>query len=153
MKHSPSMLCQGFQTVKSEYMMTRRDPLWWQEDKCCRSAGKGISFAHMQCKVDAIEAYGGIITPCAPTMESREAVCAEVMARTGTTFIPPYNYGPTICGQGTIALEFLKQASTLFVRALNMCFRHLRGRLRHMLRIPMPSVCAWYLKFMSRCQI
>ena len=117
------MLCQGFQTATSEYLIARFDPLWWQEDKCYRSAGKEMSFAHMQCKVDAIEAYGGIITPCAPTMESREAVCAEIMARTGTTFIPPYNYGPTICGQGTIALEFLQQASTLFVSRWSCALR------------------------------
>jgi threonine dehydratase len=64
----------------------------------------------MQCKSDAIKHYGGIITPCAPTMEARESIAAEVQAQTGATFIPPYNYGPTICGQGTIALEFLQQA-------------------------------------------
>ena len=65
----------------------------------------------LQCKVDAIKGYGGIITPCAPTMEARESTAAEVEQRTGAAFIPPYNYGPTICGQGTIALEFLQQAS------------------------------------------
>lgn len=59
----------------------------------------------MQCKVDAIKGYGGIITSCAPTMEARESTAAEVQQQTGATFIPPYNYGPTICGQGTIALE------------------------------------------------
>lgn len=67
----------------------------------------------LQCKVDAIRGYGGIITPCAPTMEARESTAAEVEQRTGAAFIPPYNYGPTICGQGTIALEFLQQASHL----------------------------------------
>ncbi len=92
----------------------------------------------MQCKVDAIEGYGGIITPCAPTMESREAVCAEIMARTETTFIPPYNYGPTICGQGTIALEFLKQASILLKCAPFMCLRHRKRRTM----IALPSACA-----------
>ena len=66
---------------------------------------------HAQCKVDAIKGYGGIITSCAPTMEAREVTAAEVERRTGATFIPPYNYGPTICGQGTIALEFLQQVS------------------------------------------
>ena len=104
----------------------------------------------MQCKVDAIEAYGGITTPCAPTMESRESVCAEIMARTGTTFIPPYNYGPTICGQGTIALEFLKQASYLLECMLSMCSRHLRFRHERIARKNLPPVCAWYLKFKLR---
>ena len=96
----------------------------------------------MQCKVDAIEGYGGIITPCAPTMESREAVCAEIMARTETTFIPPYNYGPTICGQGTIALEFLEQASMPLEGALIMCFMHLRQRHRRIACVALPPVCA-----------
>ena len=100
-----------------------------------------MNCARMQCKVDAVKAYGGIITPCAPTMESREAVCAEVMARTGTTFIPPYNFGPTICGQGTIALEFLQQASILVHCALIVCLTHLRRRLRRIMRMSMPSVC------------
>lgn len=68
------------------------------------------SSAYVQCKVDAINNYGGIITPCAPTMEARESTAAEMQAQMGATFIPPYNYGPTICGQGTIALEFLQQA-------------------------------------------
>lgn len=65
----------------------------------------------MQCKVDAIKGYGGIITLCAPTLEARESTAAEVQKQTEATFIPPYNYGPVICGQGTIALEFLQQAS------------------------------------------
>lgn len=43
-------------------------------------------------------------------MEARESTAAEVQAQTGATFIPPYNYGPTICGQGTMTLEFLQQA-------------------------------------------
>ena len=76
-------------------------------ETCAEPDGNSVA----QCKVDAIKGYGGIITPCAPTMEARESTAAEVEQRTGASFIPPYNYGPTICGQGTIALEFLQQAS------------------------------------------
>jgi serine racemase len=42
-------------------------------------------------------------------MDSREQTAARVQQDTGATFIPPYNYGPTISGQGTIALELLNQ--------------------------------------------
>ena len=85
---------------------------WLQKE--CHAEDEGVRPYRqlvLQCKVDAIKGYGGIITPCAPTMEARESTAAEVEQRTGAAFIPPYNYGPTICGQGTIALEFLQQAS------------------------------------------
>ena len=119
-----------------------RFPLSGKKTYAAEAQALGMICAHMQCKVDAIEGYGGIITPCAPTLESREAVCAEVMARTGTTFIPPYNYGPTICGQGTIALEFLTQAGSLLSCALAMCFVHLRWHPVRITRMNLPSVCA-----------
>ena len=50
---------------------------------------------------------------CEPTMDAREAAMEEIRARTGAHFIAPYNYGPTICGQGTIATELLEQAPEL----------------------------------------
>ena len=46
---------------------------------------------------------------CEPTMERREAAVAELQRESGATLIPPYNYGPVMCGQGTIALEMLQQ--------------------------------------------
>jgi threonine dehydratase len=42
-------------------------------------------------------------------MAAREATAAKVAADTGATFIPPYDYGPVIAGQGTIGLELLQQ--------------------------------------------
>ncbi|PNW82207.1 hypothetical protein CHLRE_06g278101v5 [Chlamydomonas reinhardtii] len=66
-----------------------------------------------QCKVDAVRAYGGTLYFCEPTVDAREAKCAEVAATTGATLVPPYNYGPVIAGQGTIALEFLEQVPDL----------------------------------------
>lgn len=51
----------------------------------------------------------GQLTFCAPTMDARQQACDELQQQTGATFIPPYNYGPVISGQGTIALELLQQ--------------------------------------------
>jgi threonine dehydratase len=42
-------------------------------------------------------------------MAAREATAAKVAAETGATFIPPYDYGSVIAGQGTIGLELLQQ--------------------------------------------
>lgn len=66
-----------------------------------------------ECKVEATKCYGGQVTMCEPTIEAREACCAAVMEATGAVFIHPYNYAPTIAGQGTIALEFLQQVPDL----------------------------------------
>lgn len=51
---------------------------------------------------------------CEPTLAAREAACAEVQQRTGATLVPPYNYGPVIAGQGTIALELMQQVDSLW---------------------------------------
>ena len=64
-------------------------------------------------KLDAVKAFGGRLTLCDPTMEAREAACQKIQDETGAHFVPPYNYGETICGQGTIALEFLEQCAGL----------------------------------------
>ena len=68
-----------------------------------------------QCKLDAIETYGGEITRCEATVPAREAAAALIQETTGATLIPPYNYGPVICGQGTIGLEFMEQVPDLDV--------------------------------------
>jgi threonine dehydratase len=64
-------------------------------------------------KKRAVEAYGGKITECEPTMASREATAAEVMKRTGAHLVHPYNDVRVIAGQGTAALELLEQVSDL----------------------------------------
>jgi threonine dehydratase len=45
-------------------------------------------------------------------MAAREVTAARVAAETGASFIPPYDYGPVIAGQGTIGLELLQQVGT-----------------------------------------
>jgi threonine dehydratase len=56
----------------------------------------------------AVEAYGGIVTLCEPTLAAREAGLAEVVARTGAVAIPPFDHPMVIAGQGTIACEILE---------------------------------------------
>lgn len=59
-------------------------------------------------KIKAVESYGGQITFCRPTLESREATLAEVASKTGATEIHPYNNFQVICGQGTAAKELIE---------------------------------------------
>ena len=64
-------------------------------------------------KKAAVAGYGALITECVPTLEARETTLAEVVERTGATFIHPYDDPQVIAGQGTAALELLEQASDL----------------------------------------
>lgn len=61
----------------------------------------------------AVEAYGGRITFCEPTLEARERTQAEVIARTGATEIHPFNNTRIIAGQGTATLELLEDVPDL----------------------------------------
>lgn len=62
-----------------------------------------------QAKKDAVRRYGGTITECEPSTTSREAVFAEVQARTGGEFVHPYNDPRVIAGQATCSAELLEQ--------------------------------------------
>ncbi|MFD3188733.1 beta-hydroxyaspartate dehydratase BhcB [Sedimentitalea sp. HM32M-2] len=66
-----------------------------------------------QAKKDAVIGYGGKITECEPSTSSREAVFAEVQARTGADFVHPYNDPRVIAGQGTCARELAEQVPGL----------------------------------------
>ena len=66
-------------------------------------------------KKTAVEGYGGIITWCEPTLESRETTMAEVVEKTGVTFVPSYDHFNIICGQGTAAKELIEEAGELDV--------------------------------------
>jgi threonine dehydratase len=61
----------------------------------------------------AVEGYGAEIVPCEPTLEAREAGAAEVQARTGATFVHPYDDPRIVAGQGTAALELLEDVPDL----------------------------------------
>ncbi|MEM8787808.1 MAG: beta-hydroxyaspartate dehydratase BhcB [Pseudomonadota bacterium] len=64
-------------------------------------------------KKDAVRGYGGQITECEPSTSSREAVFAEVEARTGAEFVHPYNDPRVIAGQGTCSKELMEQTDGL----------------------------------------
>ncbi|CUX79766.1 MAG: threonine dehydratase [Roseibaca calidilacus] len=66
-----------------------------------------------QAKKDAVIGYGGTITECEPSTTSREAVFAEVQARTGADFVHPYNDPRVIAGQATCSREMMEQVEGL----------------------------------------
>jgi threonine dehydratase len=66
-----------------------------------------------QAKKDAVRGYGGVITECEPSTTSREAVFAEVQARTGGEFVHPYNDPRVIAGQATCSRELMDQVEGL----------------------------------------
>jgi threonine dehydratase len=61
-------------------------------------------------KVRAVESYGAHIIFCEPNDVSREAACADVIAKMGATLIHSFEDENVIAGQGTATLEFLEQA-------------------------------------------
>jgi threonine dehydratase len=66
-------------------------------------------------KVRAVEAYGGEIIFCEPTLEAREAEAAKLLKQTGAVLIHPFDDDRVIAGQGTAALEFLEEIPDLDV--------------------------------------
>lgn len=59
-------------------------------------------------KVDAVKGYGGRITFCEPTLRAREATLEAVLEETGARMVHPYDDPNVIAGQGTAALELLR---------------------------------------------
>lgn len=64
-------------------------------------------------KKNAVAGYGGQITFCKPTLESREGTTKTIMEETGATLVHPYDNFNVICGQGTSALELLEEKNDL----------------------------------------
>src|SRR3989442_5281591 len=64
-------------------------------------------------KIRAVENYGARVVFCEPTEEAREAVCADVIAKTGATLIHSFENPDVIAGQGTAAVELLEDVSDL----------------------------------------
>ncbi len=63
-------------------------------------------------KVESVRRNGGTIIFCEPTVATREATCAQVIAETGARLVHPCNDYAVMAGQGTATLELLKQAPT-----------------------------------------
>ena len=66
-------------------------------------------------KKAAVAGYGGQVTFCEPTLEARETTLANVVDKTGSAVIHPYNDNRVIAGQGTAALELLEDVPDLDV--------------------------------------
>lgn len=66
-------------------------------------------------KIKAVRGYGAEVILCKPTLEARESTVADVVARTGATFIHPFNDYRVIVGQATAAKELLEEVTNLDV--------------------------------------
>lgn len=64
-------------------------------------------------KQNMVREYGGKITFCEPTLESREETAARIQKETGATFIHPYNNENVIYGQGTQGIELIEDCPNL----------------------------------------
>ena len=66
-----------------------------------------------QAKKDAVRGYGGVIVECEPSTSSREAVFADMVAKSGADFVHPYNDPRVIAGQATCSRELMEQVEGL----------------------------------------
>jgi len=66
-----------------------------------------------QAKRAAVEAYGGKVTECAPTLASRESTAREIQQKTGANLIHPFDNLRVIAGQATAALELIEDIPRL----------------------------------------
>lgn len=64
-------------------------------------------------KVEGVRSHGAEITFCEPTLEARETTASAVMARTGATFVHPFDDARVVAGQGTAALELIDEVGPL----------------------------------------
>lgn len=64
-------------------------------------------------KLAAIQAQGARVVRCAPNMRARDAAAAVLLAETGGTLIHPFDNSDVIAGQGTAALELLRECAAL----------------------------------------
>lgn len=64
-------------------------------------------------KLAGIAAHGARIVRCAPTMAARTAAAAALQAESGAHLVHPFDDGDVIAGQGTAALELLREAGAL----------------------------------------
>ncbi len=60
-----------------------------------------------------VKEYGGNMYLCEPTLAARQAMADDISLRTGATFIHPSNDENVILGQGTAAIELLREQPDL----------------------------------------
>lgn len=66
-------------------------------------------------KIENVRRYGGEIHLCGTRPGDREAMLAEILARTGAVEVHPYTHPHVIAGQGTAALELVREVGRLDV--------------------------------------
>lgn len=64
-------------------------------------------------KVQGVQALGGEVIFCEPTLEARVSTVEEVQAKSGATFIHPFDDYDVIAGQATAAKELLEDCPDL----------------------------------------
>lgn len=64
-------------------------------------------------KCEAVEAYGGKVALCEPTMSARREMAAKIQAETGAVLVHPYDDNRIIAGQATAAKELLEKVPDL----------------------------------------
>ncbi len=63
-------------------------------------------------KVDAVRALGGKVVLHGDTYDEASAHAAELVEKRGLTYIHPFDHPDVIAGQGTIAVEILRQCAS-----------------------------------------
>ena len=66
-----------------------------------------------QVKVDSVLAYGATIEFCESNPVSREETCKRLSEQNRLLIVNPYDDYDVMCGQGTVACEFLEQVPNL----------------------------------------
>lgn len=81
----------------------------------CRGIPCKVVMPHTapQAKMQAVEAYGGEITTCEPSLSDRERTLEGIIEQTGSHFVHPYNDPRVIAGQGTCSKELISQVGQL----------------------------------------
>jgi len=64
-------------------------------------------------KLQRTRAFGAEVVTFDRGKDDRDAIAAEICARTGATFVHPYNDPGVIAGQATVGLEIAKQAKAM----------------------------------------
>ena len=64
-------------------------------------------------KIAAIRAYGASVHVCAPTLAARDEAAARIARETGAALVHPFTNENVIAGQGTAALELLRETGEL----------------------------------------
>ncbi|MDE2256811.1 MAG: pyridoxal-phosphate dependent enzyme [Xanthomonadaceae bacterium] len=64
-------------------------------------------------KIAAIRAYGASVHVCAPTLAARDEAATRIARETGAALVHPFTNEHVIAGQGTAALELLRETGGL----------------------------------------